>query len=407
MNQHAPEHGLLAMCEQYHSALASDYANFREARTLRVVDGIAVVPIFGALSKTGGWGGTSTMDLRLKLSQAAADASIKAILLQVESPGGFVSGTKETAGAIAEAGRKKPVWAHIEDLGASAAYWLAAQAAQIAANEMAVVGSIGTYAVVADLSGAAAQQGIRVHVVKAGAHKGDFTPGTEITAEQLGEYQRYIDAVNEHFLAGVAAGLKLPLAKVRALADGRSHLAAEAKKLGLIHAIEPLENTLARLRVHVGLGSATSPPRSATVKGNAVMSQASYHDLVAALPGADNDFVCSQLAANATVELARTAWMTEQNNRLAQARTAKPAATSTTTKPGVQPVNAGATAAVSSFQGDAIAQWEERLEAKMQRPGMTRAKAISQLTAEQPELHQAYIAEYNAKNGRTQRQLAN
>jgi hypothetical protein len=126
---------------------------------------------------------------------------------------------------------------------------VASQASRIIANETALVGSIGTYGVVQDTSGMAAMEGVRVHVIRAGAFKGAGTPGTEITAEHLTEMQRTVDGLNEYFLAGVAAGRSMLTAvRVRELADGRAWLAAEAKTLGLIDAIGSFDQALSELQ---------------------------------------------------------------------------------------------------------------------------------------------------------------
>ena len=86
-------------------------------------------------------------------------------MLHVDSPGGHVAGVQALADTIFQARKLKPLHAHIEDLGASAAYWLASQANTVTANSTAEVGSIGTMAVVHDSSGAAAKAGIKVYVV--------------------------------------------------------------------------------------------------------------------------------------------------------------------------------------------------------------------------------------------------
>jgi ClpP class serine protease len=87
---------------------------------------------------------------------------------------------------VREANKKKPVTAYIEDLGASAAYWVASQAGKIYSNEPGFVGSIGTYLVVEDWSGAAeGAWASKVHVVKAGEFKGAGYPGTPVTDAQL------------------------------------------------------------------------------------------------------------------------------------------------------------------------------------------------------------------------------
>lgn len=217
---------------------------------MQVSDGIAIAHARGPLMKhrASMSANTSTVMMRRSIRQAANDPNIRGIMLRIDSPGGTVAGTGELAAEIAAAAKRKPTHAYIEDLGASAAYWLASQGTRVSANSTALVGSIGTYAVVEDYSKLAAEKGITVHVVKAGEFKGAGIPGTEVTAEQLANIQRVIDGLNEHFLDGVASGRKLSRASVKSLNDGRVHLAEAAADLKLIDAVETFGDAFENLR---------------------------------------------------------------------------------------------------------------------------------------------------------------
>jgi signal peptide peptidase SppA len=190
--------------------------------TPQVEDGIAIVQLSGTLMKQKASIGntTSTVLARRQLRAAVADREVNGIFLHIESPGGTARGTYELAADVAAAAKKKPLYAFIEDLGASAAYWAASAATKVYANAPALVGSIGTYAVVFDESAMAEKMGVKVHVIRAGEFKGLGESGTKITAEQLAEMQRTIDSTNAFFLQGVADGRRLPLARVKELGDG-------------------------------------------------------------------------------------------------------------------------------------------------------------------------------------------
>jgi protease-4 len=146
--------------------------------------------------------------------------------------------------AVRQAKAKKPVVAHIDDLGASAAYWVASQAQRITANPTAEVGSLGTLAVVPDLSGMAARDGIQIHVVSTGPYKGMGIPGTAITEEHLAEVQRRVNNVNAFFMSAVRTGRRMTTAQMQAVSDGRVWIAEEAQQLGLIDAVRPLETAM-------------------------------------------------------------------------------------------------------------------------------------------------------------------
>ncbi|MHB8862043.1 MAG: S49 family peptidase [Pirellulaceae bacterium] len=133
----------------------------------------------------------------------------------------------------------------LDDLTASAAYWVASQATKVYANnKTALIGSIGTFAVLIDQSKRAEQLGVKVHVIKAGDFKGTGTPGTAITDKQLAHMQHIVDAANAEFLRGVATGRKMGSLAISAVADGRVHVAAEAKRLGLIDDVKPFDDVV-------------------------------------------------------------------------------------------------------------------------------------------------------------------
>ncbi len=216
----------------------------------RISDGTAIVSCRGAMMKhrASFSSNASTVMLRQSIRTAAKDPNVSAIMLRIESPGGTVAGTRELGNEVANAAKKKPVHAHFEDLGASAAYWFGSQAARVSANATALVGSIGTFAVIDDYSKAAEMLGVKVHVVKAGEFKGSFQPGTEVTDAQLEERQKLIDSLNSFFLEAVQNGRGLSESTVKSLNDGRVHVAERAKDLSLIDSVESFSESLEALK---------------------------------------------------------------------------------------------------------------------------------------------------------------
>jgi len=211
-------------------------------------EGVGVLPLHGPSMKARSkYGGYSTVDARRQLRAMAADDRVGAILLHVDSPGGHVAGTKELADEVAAVDAVKPVHAYLEDAGASAAYWVASQARTIAANAMAMVGSLGTFTVLYDLSKSAAMDGVQVHVVSTGERKGAAAPGTPVTDGDLVEAQRLVDGFDAFFRAAVRDGRELGAKDASAIWTGSVWLAAEAKGLGLVDRVEALDAAVERL----------------------------------------------------------------------------------------------------------------------------------------------------------------
>lgn len=283
---------------------------------------VAVIHLEGALQKHAssmGSSRSSTVMARRSIREAASDPMIGAILLKISSPGGTSSGTQELFDDVAKAGLSKPVVAFCDDLCASAAYWVASGSSRIIANASALVGSIGTYAVVQDYSSAAAKEGIKVSIVKAGAFKGMGTAGTEVTPEQLAEIQRLVDSRNDFFLAGVQKGRKMPKDKVDSLADGRIHPANEALSMGLIDSIGSFDDALAET---LSLAEQTLNKSKKVKSTMSESSQATVQSIKAACPGAGSDFVLKALESGwddtkATTEYAKD--VVAQNASLTEA----------------------------------------------------------------------------------------
>jgi signal peptide peptidase SppA len=215
---------------------------------LRTDQGVAVIEMVGAMAKSSGkYAQVGTVRVRQALRAAVADPECCAIMMCADSPGGTVAGTQQLADEVRASDMLKPTYGHVEDLCASAAYWTLSQARRLTANQSALVGSLGTYAVVYDTSEQAKMDGVRVHVLSTGPQKGAFVDGAEIKPEQLAEAQRTVDGLNGLFKAGVMQGRKMTQAQADSLFDGRVHIASEARGLGLIDAVQSFDQTLAQI----------------------------------------------------------------------------------------------------------------------------------------------------------------
>lgn len=210
---------------------------------------IARIVMRGTLMKgQSSFGGTSTVQLRRDIRQAAADPNIQGIMLDIDSPGGTVAGTADLAAEVKAARRRKPVWAHIDDLGASAAYWVASQADQVFANDKtALVGSIGTLMTVYDYSGQAEKEGIKTLVYSTGPLKGAGAPGAPVTEEHAAYFQQIVDQSQGSFDAAVQSGRGMNKAQLAAVRSGGVFTASQALDLKLIDGIRSMDRTLEAL----------------------------------------------------------------------------------------------------------------------------------------------------------------
>lgn len=358
---------------------------------------VAVIELSGTLMKQESslYYSTSTVRARQAVRAAAGDESVTAIMLHVESPGGTVAGTKELADEVAAARQRKPVHAFIEDLGTSAAYWVASQAQRITVNQTGAVGSIGTFFFIEDFSEQNKLLGVKAHLIVAEGgeqFKGAGVEGTEITDAQLNEWQRLVNELNEHFLAGVQAGRGWTKSQTRELADGRVHIGKTAKSMGLVDAVGTFDEALAKLTPKQRSTRSMAENQPTPEVTDDVDVVATYSEIKAACPGAEAEWIGGQCEKHVTVEQAKDNWMAEQRKRLDDAQAAAK-------RPGQDPLGESGDAGGDAAGGDAIEQFEAAVAAEVKK-GLPKAKAVSKVVAEQSELHDAYLAAYNAKHGR-------
>ncbi len=212
-------------------------------------DGIAVIEIRGPMMKgRSKFGGCSTMQARRQIRAAVDDPDVRGVMMLAESPGGKSAGTQELADDVYAARRRKPVHGYYEDLGGSACCWVMSQCSEVSANAAAIVGSIGTYAVLVDASKAMEAEGMAVHLISTGPYKGAGSMGTPILPEHLEHFQQLVHKLNQGFLDGVRRGRGLSEAQLARVTDGREWIAEDAMGLRLIDRVEGFDGAMARLR---------------------------------------------------------------------------------------------------------------------------------------------------------------
>lgn len=215
---------------------------------------IAVVRIAGTMMKSqSSMGGTSTVQLRRDIRQAAIDPDVASILLLVDSPGGTVAGTYDLANDVRAARRAKPVVGHIEDMGASAAYHVLSQAEKIYANSPdAMTGSIGTMATVVDSSEAYKATGLKAFLFATGPLKGAGADGVALNEQQRAYFQTLIDDTQKTFDAAVKRGRGMTDKQLSDVRTGGVFLADEAVDRKLIDGVRPLGKTLEEMTRAIG-----------------------------------------------------------------------------------------------------------------------------------------------------------
>jgi signal peptide peptidase SppA len=210
-------------------------------------NGVGIIPLqgvigrkVGALQKSSGV--SDIQDFVDMLDQGMADKSARCLMLDIDSPGGTVTGVPEAAAEVAKARSVKPIMAFASGMCASAAYWVASQCDAIYAEPSATVGSIGVYSYILDRTRAYENSGTRVQVFSSGKHKAAGLPGTALTPEQSSEMQGRVDA-----LANIFKGTVLSMRpQVAASAmEGQSFFGAGARAAGLVDSVSTFDQAMA------------------------------------------------------------------------------------------------------------------------------------------------------------------
>lgn len=256
------------------------------ARTVSVRDGVAIVPVTGPIFRYANLftrisGATSTQVLATDLQAALDSPQVRAIVLNIDSPGGEANGISELADMVFAARDRKRVVAYIGGTGASAAYWIASAASEVVINDTGIAGSIGAALEVRLRS--EEEGGKRYELVSRNAPNKRPDLSTDAGRAKIAET---IDALGDVFAAKVGAYLGVKPEDVPAMGDhGGLKVGAAAVEAGLAHRLGSLEALITEL----ASPAATQRKPSMTI----VRTTAELHAAIAA--GADPQTI--QIAA--------------------------------------------------------------------------------------------------------------
>ena len=188
-----------------------------------------------------------------ELKEHAKDHSIKAIILRIDSPGGAVAPSQEIYEEVKKAAAVKKVVVSMGSIAASGGYYIAAPADLIIANPGTLTGSIGVIMEIPNIEGLMSKIGITTEVIKSGKHKDMASAFRKMGVEERELLQGVMDNVHEQFIKAVAAGRKLAVEDVRAIADGRIFSGEQAKTQKLIDELGTLEDTVKKTAELAGI----------------------------------------------------------------------------------------------------------------------------------------------------------
>lgn len=179
------------------------------------------------------------------------------IILFLNTPGGSVYATDELYLKLLEYKKEtgRPVYSYMGSMAASGGYYVSMAADKIVANRNCWTGSIGvTIGTFYDMSGLLDKIGVSTVTITAGVNKAMGSNVEPMTEEQKAIFQELVDEAYDQFVNIVATGRKMPLERVKTLADGRVYTAKQAKENGLIDGVMSFEDAVADMKKTYELG---------------------------------------------------------------------------------------------------------------------------------------------------------
>lgn len=227
----------------------------RAAGVARREGDVAIMPLEGVISPRASMvgnvstsSGVAADDFGERLAALTADDTVKAIVMDIHSPGGSVFGIEALGNQIRAARGSKPIVAQVNSLAASGAYWLASQADEIVVTPGGEAGSIGAYVVHEDISAKLAKEGVKPTLIKAGANKAETANFWPLSDEARAATQTRVDAAYKTFVKAVAAGRGVTAAQVEdRMGQGRMFHDQELLSRGMADRMGTLRETISRL----------------------------------------------------------------------------------------------------------------------------------------------------------------
>lgn len=194
--------------------------------------------------------GSETMIKAIR--EANKDATVKAIVLRVDSPGGSALASDLMWHELELV--KKPFVVSMGDVAGSGGYYIAMGADRIFADPGTITGSIGVVGGKFALQGLYDKIGITTDIISRGKNSGVLSSTTGFSDNERESMQRLLNEIYDQFTAKAAQGRKMPKEKLEKLARGRIYTGAAALKIGLVDELGSLEDAIAYTKKQIGVG---------------------------------------------------------------------------------------------------------------------------------------------------------
>lgn len=221
---------------------------------------IAMIDVYGTISdsKPGedlfGSSGAGAIRLIKAIRRAEKDG-VKAILLRINSPGGTAAASQAIYSELMRVRRagRITIVTTMGDMAASGGYYIAAASDHIVANPATTTGSIGVILHVQNVQQLFDKLGVGTTTIKSGPRKDILSPFRPMAPEERALLQGLVDDTYRQFLEAIVAGRKMPMERLRPLADGRVFTGEQAHRVGLVDSLGNYEDAILKTASLAGL----------------------------------------------------------------------------------------------------------------------------------------------------------
>lgn len=211
---------------------------------------IAVIDVHGIiLNENGGYSENADSTLICRhLKKAEKDPDVRAVILNLNTPGGEVTASDDIHSAIMRVKKTKPVVALMNSMAASGGYYAAVACDWIVASRLTMTGSIGVIISTYNYKGLLDKVGVQSEVYKSGKMKDMLNGARPRTPEEIALVQSLVDDCYSEFVRLVSAGRRIPVEKIRTteIGDGRIFHGSKALQLGLVDELGRMPEAIAK-----------------------------------------------------------------------------------------------------------------------------------------------------------------
>ncbi|APD06234.1 protease [Flavobacteriaceae bacterium UJ101] len=208
-------------------------------------DQIAIIYASGVITSGNKSDGIQDQNIIKKIQKAKKDASVKSVVLRINSPGGDAAASERILHELRLLQKEKPLIVSFGGVAASGGYYIAGAADTIIASPNTITGSIGVYGAIPNVKKLAEKVGVSTDITETNANSNIFSPLTGTSPKFKEVIHESIEDVYDLFLENVAQNRKVSKAEIDSIAQGRVWSGIKAKQNGLVDVLGDLDTAIA------------------------------------------------------------------------------------------------------------------------------------------------------------------